>query len=129
MPANPVTGLEAAIARGLSFLERHQLPSGEFVTHACQGIDMRDRAVYEPTVFTTAIVIRASSRVDDESVWCMTRRAVTNDGQNPGVLNLQRPPVTADRLLYVGLLMRSFSTRRTFCKLTGVLNVFQSDSS
>ncbi len=65
-----------AICRGLRFLETQQLPTGEFVTHACQRPDMTDRTAYEPTVFTTAIVARALAGIQDASVARMTRRAV-----------------------------------------------------
>jgi hypothetical protein len=68
--------LSVAIQRALTFLEAHQLPTGEFVTHACRCSDMSDRAVYEPTVFTTAIVGRALARVDAETVGRMTHRAL-----------------------------------------------------
>ena len=80
--------MTAAICRGLRFLEAQQLPTGEFVTHACQRPDMTDLAAYEPTVFTTAIVVRALAGIQDASVARMTHRAIAfflNEMPQPGL--------------------------------------------
>src|SRR5215218_8623155 len=49
----------AAIRAGLGYLERTQLPSGEFATYTGPALDLRDAVAYPKSVYVTSFVVHS----------------------------------------------------------------------
>ncbi len=78
----------SAIEKGVGYLERSQLPSGEFRTCASADPLMRDECAFDGSPFATSLIVYSLSRASHPAIGGITERALRflrDDMSGPGI--------------------------------------------